>query len=175
LANDSPSLTFARIAQAAQVNRSTVHQHYDDLHELIADALVEDLRAIAEPLDRCPFDDPAGPPTELMQTFAAVQAHHGLLARLTPTGSALVTDRLRTLLADLLGARFASGARPPGFDQVPARVHADYIAGGLTALLCAVDTDSDTTRLAAQGWDLIAGTAHPYPDQHDTDRRTAQL
>lgn len=163
---DASRLTFGQVASAAEVNRSTVHQHYASRHELVADAVAGELAAIAEPLNRCPFDSSGQVPTELVEMFAAATAHRQALTRLGAADSGLLASRLTDLLATQLADRFAVGARPGGFGAVPAVVHADYVAGGLVRLLLGAlgaggGSDDPTTaagprRLAEQAWSLIA-------------------
>ncbi|HEY9292639.1 MAG TPA: TetR family transcriptional regulator [Microlunatus sp.] len=156
---DAQRLTFGQVATAAEVNRSTVHQHYASRHELVADALATDLAEIAGPLDRCPFDRSGEVPSELVEMFAAGEQQCAILDRLSGTDRGLVAVRLTELLAARLVDRFADGARPPGFDQVPAADHAHYVAGGLVQLL--LDRPSGDRRRAAEqradeAWRLIA-------------------
>lgn len=159
-------LTFAMVAEAAGVNRSTVHQHYASRQELVADALAGDLAAIAEPLDRCPFERGHATPPELVEMFTAVRDQRAVFDRLDGIETCLVTDRLTDLLTTQLAERFAEGNRPAGFDHVPARTHARFVAAGLVGLLFdrAGDTDgtgdtddseADAAELAARAWRLI--------------------
>ncbi|SDT20156.1 TetR/AcrR family transcriptional regulator [Microlunatus soli] len=151
---DPARLTFAQVASAADVNRSTVHQHYGSRHELVADAVAGELAAIAEPLDRCRLDGAGPVPGEFVDMFAAAADHRPALNRLGAADRGLLAARLTELLSARLAARFGAGARPDGFDTVPATVHADYVAGGLTRMLLGADGESGRT--AEQAWDLIA-------------------
>ena len=156
---DAPRLTFGQVATAAEVNRSTVHQHYASRHELVADALANDLAEIAGPLDRCPFDRAGEVPSELIEMFTAADDQCAILDRLSGTDRGLVAARLTELLADLLADRFRTGARPAGFDPVRPGDHARYVAGGLVQLLLGRPLDEPrrpSDERAAQAWRLIA-------------------
>lgn len=154
-AGDVSRLTFARIAEAAEVNRSTVHQHYASRHELVADALSGDLARIAAPLDQCPFEGRSHAPDELIQMFAAVRDQRPIFDRLNNIESGLVIERLSGLLTAQLAARFAAGSRPGGFEQVPPEIHARFVAAGLAGLLITEHRDGPA-ELARQAWQLIA-------------------
>jgi AcrR family transcriptional regulator len=159
LTSESPgSLTFAKIARVAGVNRSTVHQHYRSVHELVGDALATDLAGIAR-LDRCPMtaSSVSGPPVELTAMFAAAAEQRRVLDRLNDTARCLVTDRLAQRLAAQLHERYATTTVDPyatGRDGVPAAVRADFVAGGLVRLLLGSE-DQHSDDLARQAWILI--------------------
>ncbi|MFW6597083.1 TetR/AcrR family transcriptional regulator [Propionibacteriaceae bacterium Y2011] len=153
---DTRRLTFARVAELAEVNRSTVHQHYGSVPELVADALSAELVDITRPIASCPFADGTTTPAELRDMFAAAHAWWPTLTRLDATGAALVARRLGALLTEQLVARFATG-RPPGFDAVPTDVHAHYVATGLVALL--LDGDGSPEQRADHAWLLLAPTS----------------
>lgn len=152
---DVTRLTFAQVASRAEVNRSTVHQHYGSRHELIADAFAHKLAAIAEPLTRCRFDDRGPVPAELVEVFTAARAHRSALSRLGGSERGLLAARLSDLISTMLAARFADGARPDGYAAVPAAAHADYVAGGLTRSLLDA-SDADPQQRAERAWALIA-------------------
>lgn len=156
LLTEGEPLTFARVAQAAGVNRSTVHQHYANLRELICDALIDDLRALVEPFADCPFADPTQSPAELTSVFATARNQADLWACLTEAETEAATARLQQLLTEQLTDRFRAGARPPGFDRVPPEIHAGWIAGGLAALLTG-RPERKPADLAADAWALITG------------------
>ncbi|WP_168207444.1 TetR/AcrR family transcriptional regulator [Microlunatus elymi] len=156
---DVQRLTFGQVAAAADVNRSTVHQHYGSRHELVADALATDLAGLADALDRCPFDRSGGVPAELVEMFAAVEDQAAVLDRLSGTDRGLVGARLTELLADRLADRFAAGVRPAGFDDVPPVEHARYLAAGLVQLLLLPPSGASRptpTQRATRAWRLIA-------------------
>lgn len=160
--SDPGRLTFAQVATAADVNRSTVHQHYSSRHELVVDALAGELAAIAEPLDRCRLDGRPPVPSELVAMFAAIGEQRPALQRLSSTDRDLLAARL----ADLLGARLRDRfqqVRPAGFAAVSSSIHAAFVAAGLARLLlAAIGTDRslgphrDPVELAEQAWRLIA-------------------
>lgn len=155
---DAARLTFAKVAAAAEVNRSTVHQHYDSRHELVADAVAGDLARIAEPLDHCRFDGRPPAPPELVQMFRAATDHREALTRLSDTDRGLLAARLTELLTGQLSRRFAT-ERPTAFGAVAPQLHARYVAGGLVQLLLqsagSLGPESPE-ELAEQAWRLIA-------------------
>jgi hypothetical protein len=64
---------------------------------------------------------------------------------------------MREALADALRDRFASGSRPDGYDDVPADVHAAYLAGALAGVIAHWLADPDSPADAALAtWRLIA-------------------
>ncbi|WP_312889509.1 TetR-like C-terminal domain-containing protein [Nocardiopsis aegyptia] len=96
-----------------------------------------------------------------MDLFEHVAEHAVLYRRmLSEQGSARFAHMLRDRLTEVLAARFAQGARPSGFDDVPARLHAAYVAGALvgvvsdTVLAGGTRTPRDT---AAATWRLLRG------------------
>lgn len=156
LTDDAARLTIAAVAEAADVNRSTVHQHYDSVDALICDALADRLRAIATELTECPFaEDRDRPPRQLVALFEAVLEAEPVLSRLGPSAAARVQRELAGALAAVLTERFRAGQRPPGFDRVRPEAHADFVAAGLVALALH-RRDADTAgRLAGQAWRLV--------------------
>lgn len=155
LDQDTGRLTMAAVAEAADVNRSTVHQHYGDVDELICDALGDRLRGIAQELTGCPFAaDRDRAPRQLVTLFTALGATEPLLVRLGPSGRARIERELSARLAEVLAERFRAGQRPPGFDRVRPELHAGYVAAGLVAIARTAGTSG---RLAGQAWQLIRG------------------
>jgi AcrR family transcriptional regulator len=155
---DPARITFAAVAAAAGVNRSTVHQHYATRHELIADALAVELAEIAGRLTDCPFTTSAIVPPQLVDSFSAAHDQKRRLSRLGDTDRCLLAERLSELLTEALQARFESG-RPSGFESVPVSTHARYVAGGLARLL--IFSEEAPDQLAAQAWSLIAPAGTP--------------
>ena len=157
--SDAARLTFAQVATAADVNRSTVHQLYRSRHELVVDAVAGELAAIAEPLERCRLDGRPPVPAELISMFTmvgAIGAQRPALHRLDRTDRDLLASRLADLLTTILSDRFRAD-RPSGFVAVPSPVHAAFVAAGLARLLlAAVGADRDPVELAEQAWRLIA-------------------
>ncbi|MFE3459031.1 TetR/AcrR family transcriptional regulator [Nocardiopsis aegyptia] len=148
------SLTIAAVAREAGVNRATVYQHYGDLDALVADTMESAAAHVARCADHCPLDrvrdrdasSGAGPssadqvrdlpPEPLVDLFEHVAEHAVLYRRmLSEQGSARFAHMLRDRLTEVLAARFAQGARPPGFDDVPERLHAAYVAGALVGVV----------------------------------------
>ncbi|MFC7624040.1 TetR/AcrR family transcriptional regulator [Microlunatus sp. GCM10028923] len=151
-------LTMASIAAAADVNRSTVHQHYASVDDLICDALSGRIGEIAGALTECPFaEDRSRAPRQLVALFAAVADAEPTLAKLGPSAAARVHDQLAETLSEVLAVRFRSGQRPPGFDRVRPDLHARYVAAGVIALARHRDPAETPGRLAGQAWRLIRG------------------
>ncbi len=149
---------MAAVAAAADVNRSTVHQHYDSVDALICDALADRLLAIASELTECPFaDDRDRPPRQLVALFDAVADAAPVLSRLGPSASARVQHQLTGSLAAVLDARFRAGQRPPGFGRVRPELQADFVAAGLINLALRRGHADTARRLAGQAWRLIRG------------------
>jgi AcrR family transcriptional regulator len=131
------SLTIAAVAREAGVNRATVYQHYADLDALVADTMEGAAAHVAHCADLCPLDLPDDrPPAPLVDLFDHVAEHAVLYRRmLSDQGSARFAHMLRDRVTEVLAARFARGARPPGFDGVPERLHAAYLAGALVGVV----------------------------------------
>ncbi|MCK9870845.1 TetR/AcrR family transcriptional regulator [Nocardiopsis dassonvillei] len=139
LTAESPSgaVTVSTVARRAGVNRATVYQHYADLDALVADAMESAVAHVARCAALCPLDAPRDrAPRPLVELFGHVADSAVLYRRmLSDHGSARFTNRLRGRLAEELATRFARGARPPGFDDVPVRTHAAYLAGALVGVI----------------------------------------
>lgn len=160
LDDDSARLTMAAVAEAADVNRSTVHQHYRDVDELVCDALADRLTRIAAEVTDCPFAEGRDrPPRQLVALFAAVADAQPLLGRLDPSAAARVQRQLAGSLAAVLRGRFRAGQRPPGFDRVRPELQADFVAAGLVALALQRRDPITPRRLAGQAWRLIQAPA----------------
>lgn len=158
LTGDSGRLTMASVAEAADVNRSTVHQHYGGIDDLVCDALADRLRGIAAELTKCPFaDDRDRSPRQLSALFAAIAEAEPLLSRLGASSLARVERQLAEALAEVLTELFRAGRRPPGFDRVRPDLHASYLAAGLITLAMHRRVTDTPGRLAAQAWRLIRG------------------
>lgn len=154
-------LTMAAIAAAADVNRSTAHQHYASVDDLVCAALADRIGEIAGALTACPFaEDRDRAPRQLVALFTAVVDAEPTLARLEPSTAARVEGQLVETLAGVLATRFRAGQRPPGFDRVRPDLHARYVAAGVIALALHRDPTADTPgRLAGQAWRLIHAAA----------------
>ncbi|PDP89215.1 TetR family transcriptional regulator [Glycomyces fuscus] len=135
--SESGSVTVSTVARRAGVNRATVYQHYADLDALITDAMESAVAHVARCAALCPLDAPRDrAPEPLVDLFGHVADSAVLYRRmLSDHGSARFTNRLRGRLAEELAARFEEGARPPGFDGVPVRTHAAYLAGALVGVI----------------------------------------
>ncbi len=153
------SLTMAAVARQAGINRATVYQHYADLDALVADAMDGAVAHVARCAALCPLDQPRDrAPEPLVDLFTHVGANAVLYRRmLSEQGSARFSNQLRQRLTDALTDRFTTGARPPGYDDVPVTVHAAYLAGalvGVVAVACtATAPPADHARAA---WRLLA-------------------
>lgn len=130
-------VTMSAVARRAEVNRATVYQHYADLDALVADAMDDAVAHVARCAALCPLDAPRdSAPAPLVDLFAHVADNAVLYRRmLSDQGSARFVNRLRERLAEELAARFATGARPPGYADVPVRTHAAYLAGALVGVI----------------------------------------
>lgn len=154
------SLTIAAVAREAGVNRATVYQHYGDLDALVADTMESAAAHVARCADHCPLDLPdERPPEPLVDLFDHVAEHAVLYRRmLSEQGSARFAHMLRDRLTEVLAARFAQGARPPGFDDVPERLHAAYLAGALVGVVSDTvleDHRRPPSATAAATWRLL--------------------
>ncbi|WP_049562387.1 TetR/AcrR family transcriptional regulator [Nonomuraea sp. SBT364] len=151
------SITISEVAKRAEVNRATVYLHYPDVDTLAADALEDAVAEVARAAALCPLDAPRDrAPEPLTALFAHVSAGAARYAWLL--GSPRCTARLRERLTGELSARFAGGARPPGFDDVPPDVHAAYLSGALVGVIAHWVTGPRTTpaaELALSFWRLF--------------------
>ncbi|GAB2925454.1 TetR/AcrR family transcriptional regulator [Nonomuraea sp. NPDC052634] len=131
------TITMSALAKRAEVNRATIYLHYPDLDALVTDAMEDTVAAVARAAALCPLDAPRDrAPEPLAELFAYVAANATLYARmLGPQGSARFSARMRERLTAELAGRFAGGHRPPGWDDVPADVHAAYLAGALAGVI----------------------------------------
>lgn len=131
------SLTMAAVARRAEVNRATVYQHYADLDSLVADAMEDAVSHVSRCAELCPLDAPRErAPEPLEELFAHVADHAVLYRRMfSERGGARLSNRLRDRITEVLTARFAEGARPSGYDDVPAAFHAAYLAGALVGAI----------------------------------------
>lgn len=131
------TITMSALAKRAEVNRATIYLHYPDVDALVTDAMEDTLAAVARAAALCPLDAPRdSAPDPLAELFAYVADHATLYARMLGThGSARFSARLRERLTDELTRRFAAGHRPPGWEDVPADVHAAYLAGALAGVI----------------------------------------
>lgn len=134
---DPSTITMSEVARQAGVNRATVYQHCRDVDALITEAMEDAIGQLARAAARCPRDAPrhvAPPP--LRELFTHVADHASVYQRmLGPQGSALFTTRMRERVTAELTESFRNGRRPPGDDDVPAGVHAAYLAGALLGVL----------------------------------------
>ncbi|WP_433356263.1 TetR/AcrR family transcriptional regulator [Microtetraspora malaysiensis] len=131
------AITMAEVARCAGVNRATVYLHFPDVDALVTDAMEDTIAQIARAAALCPRDAPPDrAPEPLIDLFEHVAARATLYGRmLGAQGSALFATRMRERLTAELASRFVAGSRPGGFDDVPADMHATYLAGALTGVI----------------------------------------
>lgn len=143
-AKDPAAIGMAEVARQAGVNRATVYQHFPDVNALVTDAMDDAVAHVARAAALCPLDAPADEvPQPLDDLFRHVLDNAALYRRmLGPQGSAPFTARLRERLTTELTASFRDGRRPAGFADVPAGVHAAYLAGALLGVIADWITES---------------------------------
>ncbi|MEV0387354.1 TetR/AcrR family transcriptional regulator [Nonomuraea sp. NPDC050643] len=131
------TITMSALAKRAEVNRATVYLHYPDVDALVTDAMEDAVAAVARAAALCPLDAPRGrAPEPLAELFEHVAVNATMYARmLGPHGSARFAARMRERLTGELARRFTAGSRPGGWDDVPADVHAAYLAGALVGVI----------------------------------------
>lgn len=134
---DPTTITMSKVAQHAGVNRATVYQHFPDVNALLTDAMADAVTRVARTAALCPLDAPRDvTPEPLSELFHHVADTADLYRRmLGPQGNALFTVRLREQLTAELVSSFREGRRPGGFEDVPSRLHAAYLAGALISVL----------------------------------------
>ncbi|MBQ1084435.1 MULTISPECIES: TetR/AcrR family transcriptional regulator [unclassified Nocardiopsis] len=154
------SLTMAAVARRAEVNRATVYQHYPDLESLISDAMEGAVSHVARCAELCPLDAPRDRAPEPLEALFGHVADHAVLYRrmFSDRGGARLTNQLRSRITEVLAARFAEGARPPGFGDVPVPLHAAYLAGALVgAIAHAAGEEGSPGDRALATWRLLRG------------------
>lgn len=136
-AKEPTAITMSEVARHAGVNRATVYQHYPDVDALVTDAMEDALAHVARAAALCPLDAPPDEvPPPLHALFQHVSDNAPLYRRMLGSrGSALFAARMRARLTAELVTSFRDGRRPAGFDDVPAEVHAAYLAGALIGVL----------------------------------------
>lgn len=155
------TITIARVAKRATVNRATVYQHYRDREALLLDAMDGELTTLVGLVARCPLLAPPGaagrddPPSALVDVFRHLDSRVTLYRRLLgPCGSARFVSRLRQLLAEQVALQLAaSGLGRPDEAAVELRAHA--AAGALIGLISHWLPRSDqlsAAQAAAQAW-----------------------
>ncbi|GAA3134694.1 TetR/AcrR family transcriptional regulator C-terminal domain-containing protein [Streptosporangium carneum] len=159
---DPDSITVAEIARLAEVNRATVYVHYRDRDDLVLDAMETAIGELAAQAAGCPYREPGPVPAPLVALFDHVGARAPLYRRmLGPYGSARFCARLREVLAAELRVPFTAGSRPPGHDDVPAEIHAGYVAGALVGVVThwlAEQPPRPAEEIAAATWNLVRGS-----------------
>jgi len=173
LANEEQlsDITISKVAKRADVNRATVYLHYPDLDSLLIDAMEDAVAEVVRTASLCPLDGRGdSAPEQLVTLFTHISRHATLYARaLGPHGSAPFAVRMREKLAAALLERFEVGARPSGFETVPAEVHAAYLAGALLGVIAqwitseAPDSPEDIGRATWQLLRVRGGAADGPP------------
>ncbi len=140
---DPAAMTMSEVAKHAGVNRATVYQHFPDVNALITDAMEDTVAHVAHAAALCPLDAPKDEvPQPLGTLFQHIADRAALYRRMLGTqGSALFSARMRERLTAELVASFREGRRPAGFDDVPAELHAAYLAGALSGVIATWVTD----------------------------------
>ncbi|PZG17376.1 TetR/AcrR family transcriptional regulator [Nonomuraea aridisoli] len=162
------SITVSALAKHAEVNRATVYLHYPDVDALVTDAMEDAVAAVARAAALCPLDAPRDRvPGPLRELFEHVAGAATLYARmLGPHGSARFAARMRERLTAELAGRFSGGRRPAGWDDVPADVHAAYLAGALVGVIAhwvAAGPAGEPGDAALAFWRLFRTASAPTP------------
>jgi AcrR family transcriptional regulator len=143
---DLSQISVADVVDRADVSRSTVYDHYRDVHDLaeaastsMIDDLIGSLLAALAPA-RVKSSDPAEDPDPALTAFFTHLGEHAGLYRslLGPTGSARVIEhiRLRTAAAAHLSGRLQAADDTPEREtadpsDMPHNVPAAFVAGAL--------------------------------------------
>lgn len=159
-AKDPAAITMSEVAHRSGVNRATVYQHFPDVDALVADAMEDAVTRTARAAALCPRDAPRDEvPSPLRELFDGIADNAPLYRRILGTqGSAAFATRLRERLTAELAASFAGGRRPSGLDDVPAEIHAAYLAGALIAVVATwitADDPAPATDTALAFWRLF--------------------
>ena len=132
-------IAVSDITKRANVNRSTFYEHYDDVHELAAEACTRTFdELIAATPVLLPSHDPAERRrglAEMTAVFTHIAAHADLYrALLGPAGSARVIDHLHrrlTIAIHVNLTRPATGTHADDPASVPHHPMASFLAGAL--------------------------------------------
>lgn len=151
---------MSEVAKYAGVNRATVYQHFPSVDALVTDAMEDTVAQVARAAALCPRDAPPGQaPGPLVELFRHVAGSATLYRRmLSARGSALFAARMRERLTAELTQSFRSESRPLCFDDVPAEVHAAYLAGALSGVIAqwvASDHPAAAEEIALWFWRLF--------------------
>ncbi|MFF0390746.1 TetR/AcrR family transcriptional regulator [Kitasatospora sp. NPDC004615] len=157
---DLDAITISAVANRAGINRATVYQHYPDVHALVVDAMDGPIAEVARAVRVCPAD---APPDRAPEALAGLFEHIAARAAvyrcaLGDQGSAGFAGRMREQVTAALAERFHEGKRPAGFDDVPADVHAAYLAGALLGVVThwiTGERPAPASELAAAFWRLF--------------------
>ncbi|MFE6974808.1 TetR/AcrR family transcriptional regulator [Streptomyces sp. NPDC057682] len=120
------SITIARVAERATINRATVYQHYRDRDELLLDAMDNELAGLVGLVARCPLVVlPHAVPPAFVDILDHVDAHAVLYRRmLGPCGSARFINRLHQLVAEQVTLQLVeAGVGPSDSPVVGMRAH----------------------------------------------------
>lgn len=163
------TITIARVAKRATVNRATVYQHYRDREALLLDAMDGELTTLVGLVARCPLLAPPGlagrdePPAALVDVFRHLDAHVTLYRRLLgPCGSARFVSRLRQLLAEQVALQLAASGLGR-CDEAAVELRAHAAAGALIGLISHWLPRPDrlpAAQAAAQAWQGLRPVGH---------------
>ncbi|MGI5171519.1 TetR/AcrR family transcriptional regulator [Spirillospora sp. CA-253888] len=154
------AVTVSAVAKRAGVNRATVYQHHPDVDALVVDAMDAAIAHVSRAAALCPLDaPPEAAPAPLVDLFEHIAAQAAVYrSMLGGQGSARFAARMRERLTAALADRFDRGARPAGFGDVPADVHAAYLAGALLGVITHWVTGDDPaapSEIARDFWRLF--------------------
>ncbi|WP_405933053.1 TetR-like C-terminal domain-containing protein [Streptomyces sp. NBC_00827] len=130
------SITIANVAERATVNRATVYQHYQDLDELMLDAMEDELAGLIGLAARCPLVVlPAEMPQGFLDMFRHVETEATLYRRmLGPCGSPRFVNRLRQLVAEQVALQLVEAGAGRA-DEAGVELRAHCSAGAFIGLV----------------------------------------
>jgi len=146
-------ITVGDIAERAGVNRSSFYQHYADKETLLADAL----DAIVEEAGmnvQAPVAEDGTPAPAFVGFLEHVAAHADVYRwALGSRGSAVVADRLRARIEDLVRHHIDAAGEAAPFQDIPVEILAAGIAGsGMGALRAWLEREPLAPVGVASGW-----------------------
>jgi AcrR family transcriptional regulator len=137
LARERPleEITIADLVEHAGVNRSSFYQHYSDKETLLADALDAATEEVGATLELPPGEVPTEPPAALRHYLVHVDANAALYRGVLGTrGSAIVAERMRSKIEDIVRAAMSSSADLHAYEGLPL----DVLAAGITGMALGV-------------------------------------
>lgn len=174
---DLETVTMAEIAERAEVNRATVYLHYKDREDLLLDATDSTMSDIVDAVRACRLAAAGGFPTSerdpapghLVKLFTHVDRHRALYGRmLGEDGSPRFVARLHRRLAQAWFEQLTADADPEKANEAVLQVRAQYVSGGLIALITqwaqgsfdgagGPDGSTAVEHLSHLAWSLIRG------------------